>query len=75
MADQVPSVGRIVHYTSYGTPNGEYSSTCRAAIITEVTGPDEVGLAVLSPEGIFLNRGARHDTAPVGGTWHWPERV
>ncbi|MFJ2650865.1 hypothetical protein ACIO1C_29620 [Streptomyces sp. NPDC087420] len=34
--DQKPSVGRIVHYVSYGTPGGEYTSQCRAAIITEV---------------------------------------
>lgn len=33
---QIPSVGRIVHYVSYGTPGGEYTSQCRAAIITEV---------------------------------------
>ena len=31
-----PSVGRIVHYVSYGTPGGEYASKCRAAVITEV---------------------------------------
>ena len=31
-----PSVGRIVHYVSYGTPGGEYESCCRAAIITEI---------------------------------------
>jgi hypothetical protein len=31
-----PTVGRIVHYVSYGTPGGEYTSQCRAAIITEV---------------------------------------
>ena len=31
-----PSVGRIVHYVSYGTPGGEYKSECRAAIIAEV---------------------------------------
>lgn len=33
---QKPSVGRIVHYRSYGTPGGEYLPECRAAIITEV---------------------------------------
>lgn len=32
----MPSVGRIVHYTSYGTPKGEYTSECRAAMVTEV---------------------------------------
>lgn len=31
-----PSVGRMVHYVSFGTPGGEYTSQCRAAIITEV---------------------------------------
>lgn len=30
-----PSIGRIVHYVSYGTPKGEYTSQCRAAVITE----------------------------------------
>ena len=31
-----PSVGRVVHYRSYGTPDGEYKAECRAAIVTEV---------------------------------------
>lgn len=31
-----PSVGRIVHYVSFGTPGGEYAPKCRAAIVTEV---------------------------------------
>lgn len=35
-----PSVGRMVHYVSYGTPNGEYKSVCRAAVITEVAASD-----------------------------------
>lgn len=33
---QKPSIGRIVHYVSYGTPGGEYTSQCRAAIVTGV---------------------------------------
>jgi len=33
VSDQKPSVGRIVHYVSYGTPGGEYASKCRAAVI------------------------------------------
>lgn len=33
---QQPTVGRIVHYQSYGTPGGEYLPEPRAAIITEV---------------------------------------
>ena len=34
--EQKPSVGRVVHYVSFGTPGGEFTAQCRAAIITEV---------------------------------------
>lgn len=77
-----PSVGRIVHYVSYGTPGGEYTSECRAALITEVgrlhseNGGEVIGLAVLNPTGMFFNRDVPCDeTEKRGGTWHWPERV
>src|SRR5258706_3498457 len=77
-----PSVGRIVHYVSYGTPGGEYSRECRAAIITEVALPyepgsaeearaNEVGLFVANPAGLFLNRGVSLDEGKpdtMGGT-------
>jgi hypothetical protein len=65
---QTPSIGRIVHYVSYGTPGGEYKSECRAAVITEVTG-DTVGLRVLNPTGQFFNQGCQyHDGAETPGT-------
>jgi hypothetical protein len=68
-----------VHYVSYGTHGGEYPGVCRAAIITEThEGTEAVGLTVLNPEGIFLNRIVPFndgDNGPKGGTWHWPERV
>lgn len=77
-----PSVGRIVHYVSYGTPGGEYASECRAAVITEVVpiarGSATVGvsLCVLNPEGQFFNRNVQQDEEGRGrGTWHWPERI
>lgn len=79
---QKPSVGRIVHYISYGTPGGEYPSVCRAAVVTDVHGTDASGevvsLAVLNPEGMFFNRRVpAGDPLPggMGGSWHWPERV
>lgn len=69
-----PSVGRIVHYVSYGTPGGEYGQECRAAIITAVRPAalehgrayqDEdtvqVSLAVLNPEGAYFNQSAPYD--------------
>lgn len=77
-----PSVGRIVHYVSYGTPGGEYQSECRAAIITAVhrKAPADrnvyVDLAVLNPGGVFFDHGLPQDEdVHLGGTWHWPERV
>lgn len=71
-----PSVGRIVHYVSYGTPGGEYASECRAAIITFVANAEMgmVNLAVLNPTGLFFNP-CSYDEDKAGGTWHWPERV
>jgi hypothetical protein len=55
-----PSIGRIVHYVSHGTPGGEYGKECRAAIVTEVpenvNNPLTIGLCVLNPTGQFFNR-------------------
>jgi len=75
-----PSIGRIVHYVSYGTPGGEYRSECRAAIVAAIKegapDPDVVTLVVLNPTGMFFNQACRHDEDEKrGGTWHWPERV
>ena len=50
MSDQVPSVGRIVHYVSYGTPGGEFPSTCRAAVVTHMyEDPDPADPATVQP--------------------------
>lgn len=91
MAEQLPSVGRIVHYVSHGTPLREdgsqaFPSVCRAAVVTEVSYlgdaelHDSVGLAVLNPTGLFFQGGVAHlERQPeddlIGGTWHWPERT
>jgi hypothetical protein len=84
---QVPGVGDMVHYLSFGTPNGEYPSVCRAAIITDVDHyqyPDEhtgfvghVSLCVLNPEGMFFKKSVLegNDEERKGGTWHWPEQA
>lgn len=88
--EQTPSVGRVVHYVSYGTPNGEYKSEHRAAIITAVRNVGnpgeeptyEVDICVFNPTGLFFNQNVRHEEPDMestnvlsGGTWHWPERV
>jgi hypothetical protein len=65
-----PSVGRIVHYVSYGTPGGEYASECRAAVVTETSLnpelPDVVSMFVMNPEGIFLSRGVPYHEGDPG---------
>lgn len=76
--EQTPYVGRIVHYRSYGTPGGEYTPQCRAAIITDLAQPDEdaseVGLAVLNPTGMFFNRAVYDDGAETPGSPDCPDR-
>lgn len=84
MPNQKPTVGRIVHYQSYGTPKGEYQSTARAAIVTEVNDlpptaeggtPEErvlIGVAVLNPAGLFFDRGVAYNADGRPGTWRWP---
>jgi hypothetical protein len=68
------SIGRIVHYVSYGSPVSadgyqKYPSVCRAAIVTDIPemlseGPNDgtsVGLAVLNPTGMFFDREVPYD--------------
>jgi hypothetical protein len=82
---QAPSVGRIVHYHSYGTPGGEYLPEARAAVITAIGPPLArpggktvanmiVGLAVLNPTGMFFNQDVRFSEEPKPGHWSWPPR-
>ena len=75
--DQKPSVGRIVHYQSYGTPGGEYTSKPRAAVITEVyaDGVTAVGLCILNPTGQFFSPSVPFSETPKPGHWNWPPRV
>ena len=80
---QIPTIGRTVHYHSYGTPGGEFLPEPRAAIITQVHLPgrfhDEVGqsvgLAVLNPTGLFFNPEVPFSEDPKPGHWSWPPRA
>lgn len=69
---QRPSVGRVVHYVSHGTPiradgSQAFQSQCRAADITEVDpeNPNRVGLMVKNPTGLFF-----HSLADGGSEFH-----
>ena len=68
-----PRLGQMVHYVSYGSKDGRYESTCRAAVVTETRPSMEIGLAVLNPTGVFFDRQVRQsEDNHAGGTWHWP---
>lgn len=69
------SVGRNVHYMSYGTPGGEFQPECRAATVAQVISDTEVALVVMNPTGLFFNSAHQDQDGKAGGTWHWPERV
>lgn len=77
-----PSVGRTVHYQSFGSPDGTYKSECRAAIITAVPAKatraraaTTVDLFVMTPTGTHHNLCKLDEETKAGGTYHWPEVV
>lgn len=69
-----PVVVDRVHYVSMGHSLGTYSSTCRAAIVTDVKNETTVSLAVFSGKGLWFYEDVTFDESKAGGTWHWPER-
>ncbi len=75
-----PTIGRVVHYQSYGTPGGEYLPEPRAAIVTTVAEVNDdrhqrVGLAILNPTGLFFDQSVPYSQDPQPGHWSWPPRV
>lgn len=76
--EQKPTVGRVVHYRSYGTPGGEYLPEARAAIVTQVgfeDGDYYASLCVLNPTGMFFNEKVAYSADDAPGCWSWPPRV
>lgn len=76
--EQIPSVGRMVHYMAYGSKDGTYPSIARAAVIAEIPDGDApagtVRLCVFNPSGIHFNT-SRYSENKEPGTWSWPPRV
>lgn len=73
----IPTVGRVVYYKAYGTPNGEFpAGVNRAAIITDVreaTGdvksPHQVRLCIMNPTGLFFSDWLWQ--GQEAGQWDW----
>jgi hypothetical protein len=70
-----PTIGRIVHYQSYGTPGGEFLPEPRAAIVAAVAEDGTTcDIVVFNPSGLFFNR-CPFSEEPKPGHWNWPPRV
>jgi hypothetical protein len=69
-----PTIGRTVHYQSYGTLGREHLPAPRAAIITAIHAHGVVDLCVLNPTGMFFNQLVKHADTPTPGHWNWPPR-
>lgn len=71
--DIKPTVGRIVHYHTRGSADGEYPPTDFAAIITAVNmggeTPSTVHLCTFGVEGIRFEQWVNQGSAP--GEWDW----
>lgn len=74
--NQKPTVGRIVHYQKFGTPNGEHKSEPSPAIVTKVEDDGETcHLFVMNPNGCYFNKTAyAGDDQIKPGHWNWPPR-
>jgi hypothetical protein len=85
MTTASPSIGRIVHYVSFGTPpradgSQAYESECRAAVVAGIIdagpGPPDsppsslVALVVFNPTGLFFNEASQDEDGHRGGPWH-----
>jgi hypothetical protein len=64
-----PTVGRMVYYKSYGSPNGEFLSEDRAAVVTAVHENNAVSLCVMNPSGLFFNLMVHQGSE--AGQWDW----
>jgi hypothetical protein len=81
MGDQKPTVGRIVHYQSLGSPapnpgDINLASAARAAVITDVsnTADGVVCLFVMNPMGQHVVFDVPYSHDPKRGCWSWPPR-
>lgn len=71
------AVGRVVHYVTRGSADGEYPPMHVAAIVTWVHDTDQNGyvdLFTMYRTGTRFELNVLHDEAGTPGTWHWPER-
>lgn len=73
---QKASIGRVVLYHRYGSPNGEHKPEPSPAIITKVLDEEtqRCQLFVMNPNGLYFND-TPFSEEPKSGHWSWPPRV
>lgn len=69
---QVATVGRVVHYMRYGSPNGEHKPEISPAIVTKVIdeATNRCQLFVMNPNGVYFNE-TPYSEEPLPGHWSW----
>lgn len=71
----VPTIGRIVHFQTYGSAGGAHPSEPMAAIVTGTYANDDVNLFVIYENGTSHKHGIPFAAEPTPGHWNWPPRV
>lgn len=81
----IPTVGRIVHYTSLGDADGKYPAEQQAAIITGVKKHDgvethqedlyDIWLRVFYKTGDFFMEKVPYSPEYRRGHWTWPPKA
>ncbi len=76
MSEQVPSVGRVVHFV-YGGQHYAAIITAVSSRLFEEGGEPQYGqtLVVFPPMEPPFATVAEYDPAGADATWHWPEYV
>jgi hypothetical protein len=71
-----PTIGRSVHFQSYGQPNDDREMVTRAALVVAID-PDNssCSLCVFSTSGMYFRHHVRFSEEPKLGCWNWPPRV
>lgn len=68
------TVGRIVHYMSLGSADGEYPPETQAALVTGINADGTPSLVVFSRTGSHNVQSVPYAEAPSRGHWSWPPR-
>ena len=75
MSEQMPSIGRTVHYQKYGTPGGEHLAEPGPAVVIKVYEDLACDLFVMNSNGTYHNNKCPFSAEPKPGHWNWPPRV